>query len=65
MIHVGLSYLKKSLLANFCVAETTHQMIIHHASCLHESIADRRTAEGEASRFQILAHHFCFKGLGR
>jgi len=41
---------------HFVVPETTYDMIIDHAHCLHEGVTNRRPNELEPSFPQILAH---------
>jgi hypothetical protein len=42
--------------AEFRVAETTGQVVIHQAHGLHEGVADRGADEGESAFLQIFAH---------
>src|SRR5262249_44067557 len=46
-------------------SETAAQVVVHHAGGLHESVADRRAHESEASPEQIPAHRPRRVGLGR
>src|SRR5262249_42574869 len=51
--------------SDFAPSETPSQMIVDHAGGLHESVADRRAHESEASREEIPAHGPRSIGLGR
>ena len=36
--------------------EALHQMVIHHADCLYEGVADRASNEAKVSPLQLFAH---------
>jgi len=53
---------QQSRLRDFSVAKTRDNVIVHHADCLHEGIADGRADERESPSRQILAQRI---GFGR
>src|SRR3954467_10554317 len=52
-------------LAQLRVAEAANFVIVHHANCLHECIANRRAHEAKAAPRQHLAHRLRFRTLSR
>jgi hypothetical protein len=44
------------------VSRTRDEVIVNHACCLHECVADRRADELESASQQIAAHSVGFRG---
>ena len=47
------------------MAKTVNRMVIHHAGCLHERVADGRPYKAETSSFKVFTELFGLAGLGR
>ena len=47
-------------LPDLAIAETVHQVIVHHPDRLHVGVDDRRTNETESALFEVLAEGIGF-----